>query len=556
VRVACVGGGPGGLFLAILLGRAGRHSIDVFERHTADVTYGFGVVFSRMSAVRLRAVAPDVIEEIFSLGVRWQKIEVCTSTGSFASFGHSFGAVGRRPLLDVLRKHAHAAGVRIHNGCTAEHSELVRRYDAVIAADGAGSSTRREVAAVCEPTIVSGKSRYIWLGMNRAVDSMKFFLSEADSGLVGAHVYPYSSDASTFLVEMPEDVWRRAWPGGEDPCTSESNDASAVRYCETTFASALDGARLIGNGAGWRKFFEVRNKRWSAPPVVLIGDAAHTAHFSVGSGTSMAMEDSAELARCMERFSALEDAFDAYEAARRPAVEGIQDLAWTSSQFWEHLQNEEGRSASELMLRLLTRTGQTDLGTLLRLDGNLSSSIGRIAPTSCVKVARPLLAWRRVHYTPGTERVGLVEFSETTGLGDRPVDVQCCDSMAVVARWEHDGGSHLDEVARGIGEVGELAPAIPNGLLLTISGDGSIGAVVERSRAYLDALKRGVHLDFVAIGRTDSSSRARAIQMILCDFVKSELGLAAAYACKPEEMSHAQTHVQAGRADQIWMVQA
>src|SRR5262249_52107322 len=171
-----------------------------------------------------------------------------------------------------------------------------------------------------------------------------------------------------------EQVWRDAGFTADDTQPPGWTDERLLRYCQNVFASDLEGAALIGNGSRLLSFADISNERWSAPPVVLLGDAAHTAHFSVGSGTSMAMEDAAELASCLSRFANIDEAFRAYEAARRPVVSVIQLAAWASRQFWEQLKHEAHRDIDEILLRLLTRTGQTDVDLLRRIDPGLSRS--------------------------------------------------------------------------------------------------------------------------------------------------------------------------------------
>jgi 2-polyprenyl-6-methoxyphenol hydroxylase-like FAD-dependent oxidoreductase len=554
VRVACVGGGPGGLFLSILLARAGRHTVDVFERHAANVTYGFGVVFSRMSAARLRAGAMHVLDEVLDHGVKWESIEVRVRGTSFKSSGHGFGAVDRQTLIRVLQKHAQAAGARIHHSTPAHAANLLEDYDVIVAADGAGSGTRRHLADHFRPTVTHGSSRYIWLAMDRAVESMQFLIADGRDGPVGAHVYPYSAVASTFLAEVPEDVWRRA--GFTDEQRPPGwNDDLAKEYCEEVFAQDLAGARLIGNGSRWQTFTEVRNERWFAPPVVLLGDAAHTAHFSVGSGTSMAMEDAAELARCLARFDRVDAAFEAYQAARQPSVAAIQESAWTSSQFWERLQNEVGRDVGELMLRLLTRTGQTDLDTLLRIDGHLSTVLRPASDIDHAHDAIPAVRWGDVHREPHATGAALVESSQIAEINAFGEDLSRWDCVAVTADWQEDYSHEPQRCAHDIGELRKRASRTPCGLFVLVDTKESQRLIVDRLRAHLCALRNRVALDFVSVGRISLLPAARALQMVLCDFVKSELRLPAVYACTPEHLNHARTHVQAARADQIWLLQ-
>jgi 2-polyprenyl-6-methoxyphenol hydroxylase-like FAD-dependent oxidoreductase len=290
-----------------------------------------------MSIARLRAFAPDVIDEIMSHGVRWESVQVRAAGGVARSHGHAFAAVGRKEMLRVLRKHALDARVQIFQPWRVASASALRGYDVVVAADGAQSCIRQGMADHFEPSVRCGSSRYAWFGATRAFECMTFLFAEGPHGPMGAHVYPYSDTASTFLVEAPEHVWRDAGFAEDDPRPPGWSDERLLNYCQAVFASELGDGSLVANGSRLLRFPEVRNQRWSAPGVVLLGDAAHTAHFSVGSGTSMAMEDAAELASCLSRFARLPDAFRAYEAARRPVAASVQATAWASSQFWERL---------------------------------------------------------------------------------------------------------------------------------------------------------------------------------------------------------------------------
>jgi 2-polyprenyl-6-methoxyphenol hydroxylase-like FAD-dependent oxidoreductase len=544
------------LFLALLLRRMTHCAVDVFDRAPQDATYGFGVVLSRLSAARLRSVAKDVMDDILSRGVRWQSVEARFRGAVAKSSGHDFGAVERRAMLRVLRTHAANAGVRISHSCGVDSTELLSNYDVVVAADGAGSTTRTQLAKYFRPAIAHGTSRYVWFGADRPFSCMTFLLADGRHGLLGAHVYPYSPTQSTFLVEAPEQVWHNAGFTADDTRPPGWTDESLLRYCQDVFASDLAGARLIGNGSRLLSFAEVSNERWWAPAVVLLGDAAHTAHFSVGSGTSTAMEDAAELASCLSRFAKIDEAFRAYEAARRPVVSDIQLAAWASREFWEQLDNEAQRDIDAILLRLLTRTGQTDIDLLRRIDPALPpvpaprSAVDRCRETS---FAAPLSQCAEL--SSETQVAALVQPHEIDEIDARwPQDSQW-SAVALVVDCDNDDMQAVGETVAHLTRLRTFARGVSVGVFHLAHTTELPRVTAGRVRAFATALCKRVPLDFMSIGCIEPIAASRTMQMRLCEFVRSDLGLTSVYACLAAQRSHARTHVEAARADRIWLLQ-
>jgi 2-polyprenyl-6-methoxyphenol hydroxylase-like FAD-dependent oxidoreductase len=556
MRVACVGGGPGGLFLALLLCRTGQHTVDVFDRAPEDATYGFGVVLSRKSVARLRSVAKDVMDDILSRGVRWRAVETRFRGAAAKSSGHDFGAVERRAMLRVLRTHATCAGARVSQSCRVNAVELLNAYDIVVAADGAGSGTRTQLANEFMPAITHGTSRYVWFGVDRPFACMTFLFADGAHGLLGAHVYPYSPTQSTFLVEAPGDVWRDSGFTADDTRPAGWTDEKLLRHCQEVFASDLKGAKLIGNGSRLSSCPEVYNEHWSTGRLVMLGDAAHTAHFSVGSGTSMAMEDAAALASALSRFSNIDEAFSAYEAARRPFVSNIQLAAWASCQFWEQLNNEAHRNIDEILLRLLTRTGQTDIDLLRRIDPALPS---RALPQSATNrrgersSAAPLSQCAELPCE--TPVAALVQPQDMDKLGMRQSHHPPWSAVALVVDCNTDETQAVYETAAHVTKLRALVRGLSVGVFHLAHTRERPHVAPERVRAFAAALCKLVPLDFMSIGCTEPTATSRTLQMRLCEFVRSDLGLTSVYACLPAQDSHARTHVEAGRADRIWMLQ-
>jgi 2-polyprenyl-6-methoxyphenol hydroxylase-like FAD-dependent oxidoreductase len=561
VRVACIGGGPGGLFIGLLLCRTGQHTVDVFDRTPEDATYGFGVVLSRMSVARLRAAANDVMVDILSQGVRWQSVEARYRGAVARSSGHDFGAVERRAMLRVLRTHATKAGVRISQPSRADALGLLKTYDLVVAADGAGSTTRTQLADHFRPAITHGTSRYVWFGVDRAFDCMTFLLADARNELLGAHVYPYSATQSTFLVEAPEQVWREAGFTTDDACPPGWTDERLLAYCQQAFESDLKGARLIGNGSHLLSFADVSSEQWSAPRVVMLGDAAHTAHFSVGSGTSMAMEDAAELSGRLSGLADIDEtsiaaACRAYEAARRPVVRDIQLAAWASRQFWEQLNNEAHRGIDEILLRLLTRTGQSDVDLLRRIDPGLPVVT---APGShnnhCAGETSYAAPLGQCSELPGeTPIAALVRPHEIEAMGMQQSRQPHWSEVALVVDCDSDDPLAVGETAAYLTQLRTFAQGVSVGVFHLVRTSKLPQVAVARVRAFAAALCKLVPLDFMSIGCTEPLVASRIMQMRLCEFVRSDLGVTSVYACLPAYGSHARTHVEAARADRIWLL--
>src|SRR3954462_5819461 len=286
MRIAIAGGGPGGLYLSILLKRLDpSHEVVVYERNAPDDTFGFGVVFSDETLTAFEAADPESYAEITRRFVRWSEIDVHHRGEVVTSGGHGFSAMGRMELLNLLQRRAADLGVELH--FRTEVSEL--EGDVGVAADGVNSTLRRRYADSFRPSLDVRRAKYVWFGTDLVFDAFKFFIKETEHGVLQVHGYPYSDAMSTFIVETPPRAWRGL---GLD----RAGEEESLALCEELFADVLEGHRLIANRSLWIDFVTVRNRSWRHENVVLLGDAAHTAHFSIGSGTKLAMEDAIALA--------------------------------------------------------------------------------------------------------------------------------------------------------------------------------------------------------------------------------------------------------------------
>ncbi|HVE99310.1 MAG TPA: FAD-dependent monooxygenase, partial [Mycobacteriales bacterium] len=303
VKGACVGGGPGGLFLAILLRKADPESdVVVFERNAPDDTFGFGVVFSQETLEHIGAADAEVFAEITARFRYWTAIDVHRGGRHARSDGHAFAALSRRTLLQLLAARAAALGVDIRFRSEVTDVEaLCSEYDLVVASDGVNSLVRNHLASDFGPVIDHRPAKYAWFGTTRPFQDFSFIFVDSPYGMFWAHVYPYDDTHSTFIVETTPETWARAGldESAAMPRSPGESDLHALRFCEELFAEHLDGHELEGNNSRWLQFPIVTNSAWHSGNVVLLGDAAHTAHFSVGSGTKLALEDAIALAAAL-----------------------------------------------------------------------------------------------------------------------------------------------------------------------------------------------------------------------------------------------------------------
>ncbi|MGQ4383710.1 bifunctional salicylyl-CoA 5-hydroxylase/oxidoreductase [Streptomyces sp. SAS_270] len=372
LRVAVIGGGPGGLYAAALLKRLDpAREITVWERNAPDDTFGFGVVLSDETLGGIEHADPVVYAALREEFVRWDDIDIVHRGVRHSSGGHGFAALGRRRLLEILHDRCRALGVELRFRAEAPAaSELMSSYDLVVAADGVNSLTRGADAHVFRPHVVTHRCRYIWLAADFAFDAFRFEIAETEHGAMQLHGYPYAADSSTVIIEMREEVWRAA--GFE-----ELDEQESVERCAKIFADALGGRTLRSNKSAWINFRTVVNERWSSGNLVLLGDAAHTAHFSIGSGTKLAVEDALALAACLEEQPSLEQALAAYEQERRPVVASTQRAARASLEWFENLNLYLDQPARQFAFNLLTRSRRVTHDNLRLRDAHFTAGVER-----------------------------------------------------------------------------------------------------------------------------------------------------------------------------------
>ncbi|MGE5168846.1 MAG: bifunctional salicylyl-CoA 5-hydroxylase/oxidoreductase [Rudaea sp.] len=367
MRILCIGGGPAGLYSALLLKQADpRRSVRVAERNRPDDTFGWGVVFSDQTLGHLAAADAPTAREIVDAFNRWDDIDVHFKGRTITSGGHGFCGIGRKRLLNILRRRCEALGVELRFETeVADDQAAGREYgaDLVIAADGINSRIRARYADSFGPDVDLRHCRYVWFGTKKRFDAFTFAFEKTGHGWFQAHAYRYDDDTSTFIVETPQAVWQAA---GLDRMSQEEG----IAFCERLFARYLDGHRLMTNAAHlrgsaiWLRFPRVVCRSWTHMarhggrdvPVVLIGDAAHTAHFSVGSGTKLALEDAIALARALSVEPDSRSALAAYERERSVEVLKLQNAARNSTEWFEHVDRYASFEALQFAYSLLTRS--------------------------------------------------------------------------------------------------------------------------------------------------------------------------------------------------------
>lgn len=372
MRIAICGGGPGGLYLAALMKQLDpAHDITVWERNAPDDTFGFGVVFSDETLGAVDTADTEIHRRMASQFARWTDIDVEVDGHAFTVGGQGFAAMGRKELLRILQERVAELGVTVHFRTEApDPDELRATHDLVVAADGVGSAIRTRYADVFCPTLDRRRNKYIWFGTDLVFEAFQFFVKQTEWGTMQIHGYPYSDRGSTFIVEMHEDVWRRAGldrTEGEVFAPGVSDEYAVARVAEI-FADELGGHRVLTNNSKWLNFHTVRNERWHDGNVVLLGDAAHTAHFSIGSGTKLAMEDALALAACLHEQPGVEAALEAYEAERKPVVESTQRAAQASLEWFENIGMYADQDPAQFVFNLITRSRRITFENLADRD--------------------------------------------------------------------------------------------------------------------------------------------------------------------------------------------
>ena len=363
MKINIIGGGPAGLYFAILMKKADAgHQIRIYERNGPDDTFGWGVVFSGKTLANLRAADAESHAEITKQFEAWDNVDIVHRDAKISIHGNSFSGIARLQLLKILQRGAEELGVEIEFRSEIQDVESLRNdCDLMLAADGVNSTVRLRYAEQFQPELDVRTNRYIWYGTNQLFHGLTLTFRENDAGVFAAHSYKFNSSTSTFIVECDQNTWEKAG-------FAQLSDEQTREYLGEVFAADLNGHQLLSNNSKWINFLLVKNKNWFFENVVLIGDALHTAHFSIGSGTKLAMEDAIALAEAFQESTEVDEALKNFTSKRRPVIQDYQAAAFESMIWFENAARYMRLKPTELAYSLMTRSGRVSYDDLRRRD--------------------------------------------------------------------------------------------------------------------------------------------------------------------------------------------
>jgi 2-polyprenyl-6-methoxyphenol hydroxylase-like FAD-dependent oxidoreductase len=379
MRIAVVGGGPAGLYFAYLWkSRHPQSDIVLYEQNPADATWGFGVVFSERALDFLRAGDAGTADVITPRMETWRDITLDLKGAEVVIDGVGFSAIGRLELLRLLQHRVRSVGIEPRFGTPVESLDELGEIDLIVGADGLSSLVRRGFADEFATSLTYGDNWFAWYGTTRRFETLSQTFVETGLGTFNAHHYRYASGSSTFLVECDRATWERYGFAGK---TIEESEA----VCESVFARTLDGHPLMSNKSVWRRFPWLWTDRWHVRNMVLIGDAAHTAHFSIGSGTRLAMEDAIALVQALEAERDVAGGLARYDAERRPIVRTLVDAAKASAAWYEHFPSHMRLKPLEFAYSYITRSGRVDAARLRAMSPRFMERYDAAHPSSAAR---------------------------------------------------------------------------------------------------------------------------------------------------------------------------
>ena len=373
MKIVSIGGGPAGLYFGILMKKSfPDFEIDVYERNRRDDTFGWGVVFSDETLANFEAADEQSFAEITDHFRYWEEIETHYGDSCTLSSGHGFAALSRKKLLKILQKRCNQLDVGLHFNHEVRGVEEFADADLILGADGVNSRVREQLAEHFRPQLDWRKCKFCWLGTDKPLEAFTFIFKPTPVGLFQVHAYPFEGATSTWIVECREEVWKEAG-------LAEADEEQTVEFCEALFSEELQGHRLLANKSVWRTFPTVRCDTWHHENTVLLGDAAHTAHFSIGSGTKLAMEDAVALAEAFHTHGTedLTATMQAYEDERWVDVVKIQKAAQTSLEWFENSARYRGQDPVLFTFNLMTRSKRITYDNLAERDPALIEKVNQ-----------------------------------------------------------------------------------------------------------------------------------------------------------------------------------
>jgi len=363
MRITIIGGGPAGLYFAILMKKADpAHQIKIYERNGPDDTFGWGVVFSGKTLANLRAADEESHAEITREFEAWDNVDVVHGDEKISIHGNSFSGIARLRLLKILQRRAEELDVEVSYRTEIQDLEPLRQdCDLLVGADGVNSTVRLRYADQFKPELDLRAHRYIWYGTNQLFHGLTLTFRKNEAGTFAAHSYKFNKTTSTFIVECDPQTWERAG-------FATMSDDDMREYVANVFAGDLDGHPLLSNNSKWINFLLVKNGNWTFANTILLGDALHTAHFSIGSGTKLAIEDTIALAQAFKKTSEVSDALDDFTNTRRPVIEDYQAAAFESMKWFENASQYMHLTPMELALSVMMRSGRVTYEDLQKRD--------------------------------------------------------------------------------------------------------------------------------------------------------------------------------------------
>ena len=363
MKINIIGGGPAGMYFAILMKKTNpAHQITIYERNGPDDTFGWGVVFSGKTLANLRDADPESHAEITRAFEAWDNVDVVHRDDKISIHGNSFSGIARLRLLKILQRRCEQLSIELRFRTEVADIEGLRAdCDLLLAADGVNSTVRKQYSTRFLPDLDVRPNRYIWYGTHQLFHGLTLTFRENEAGVFAAHSYKFNKTTSTFIIECDEQTWRAA-------DFENMDDAQTRDYLEQVFAKDLEGQPLLSNNSKWLNFLLVKNGKWFFENVAMIGDALHTAHFSIGSGTKLAIEDAIALAECFGNAESVGGALSEFEAKRKPIIEAYQAAAYESMRWFENARQYMNLSPIELAYALMMRSGRVDYEDLKKRD--------------------------------------------------------------------------------------------------------------------------------------------------------------------------------------------
>ena len=377
MKINIIGGGPAGMYFGILMKQADvTHDITLYERNGPDDTFGWGVVFSGKTLANLRAADESSHAEITRDFEAWDNVDVVKDKEKISIHGNSFSGIARIRLLKILQRRCEALGIGINFRNGANDIESLRRNsDLLVGADGVNSTVRQAFADRFQPSLSTRPNKYVWYGTNHLFHGLTLTFRKNGAGVFAAHSYKFDKTTSTFIVECDPQTWSNAG-------FASMNDEETRVYVAEVFARDLHGQALLSNNSKWINFVLVKNANWHFENVVLLGDALHTAHFSIGSGTKLAMEDAIALKNCFDRAPDVASAVQEFQRTRKPIIEDYQSAAYESMVWFENARDYMHLSPMELAYSLMKRSGRVDDGELRKRDEEFFENYKKSVPSA------------------------------------------------------------------------------------------------------------------------------------------------------------------------------